>query len=50
MSYPLIINGVVCGMVTPKEEHSCDISAPEAEIIKVFKKALEETEQHETTK
>ena len=49
MSYPLIINGVAYGMVTPKEEHYCNISAPETEIIKAIKKALEEIEQHKTT-
>ena len=48
MSYPLIINGVCYGLVTPKEEHYCDIYTPEEEIIKAIKKALEETEQNET--
>lgn len=44
MSYPLIINGVCYGMITPKEEHRCDISAPETEITKAIKEVLEKTE------
>ena len=48
MSFPLIINGVCYGTVTPKEEHYCDLSIPEEVMIKVRKDFFEEAEQNKT--